>query len=123
MVIVAGVIKMAFHQLPQRQKDLIYECMVAIAQGPFLEEWEFQTRTGITRAELETVIARWPNYDDVAGETIQTLAINNCLNEILNGVFVSSCQWEQWMSGTKSELTDAYKHWAKLRGWTTTGII
>ena len=37
---------MPFHQLPQRQKDLIRECIVAITQGPFLEEWEFQMRIG-----------------------------------------------------------------------------
>lgn len=54
--IVASVVKMAFHQLPQRQKDLIRECMVAIAQGPFLGEWEFQTRMGSTRAELDAVL-------------------------------------------------------------------
>ena len=86
---------MAFHQLPRRQKDLIRECLVAVAQGPFLEEREFQIPTGITRAELETVLAQWPNFDDVADEATQTLAINNCLNEILNGVFVSPLQWEQ----------------------------
>ena len=54
--IVVSIVKMAFHQLPQRQEDIIRECMVAIAQGPFLEEWEFQTRMGSTRAELDAVL-------------------------------------------------------------------
>jgi len=114
---------MPFHQLPQRQKDLIRECIVAITQGPFLEEWEFQMRMGITRAELNTVLAQWPDFDDSADEAVETLAINNCMNEILNGVFVSPHQSEQWFTGTELEMNEAYKHWAELRGSTATGIM
>ena len=55
-LIVARIVEMPFHQLPQRQEDIIRECIVAITQGPFLEEREFQTRMGSTRAELDAVL-------------------------------------------------------------------
>lgn len=114
---------MAFSQLPQREKELIHECMVAIAQGPFLDEWEFQTRIGITRAELMAVLAEWPDFNYASDGAMETLAINNCSNEILHGLFVSPCQWEQWFSGTKEELADAYQHWAQIEGYKATGVM
>ncbi len=64
---------MAISELSERDKQLVHECMVAIAQGPFLEEWEFQTRTGITRAQLNAVLAQWPDFNDASGEIIETL--------------------------------------------------
>jgi len=104
------------------QRNVIRQCLRAIQEGPFIEDWEFHTRLGMHRKELEELLSRWPNIDDSRDDSIEVLAINNCFNEICHGVGISDVEWKAWMTVSRSEVRQAYKDWAKARGWKSTGI-
>ena len=40
---------MAFTELSPSERRIVLQCMKAIADGPEIEDWEFQTRLGIVR--------------------------------------------------------------------------
>ena len=72
--------------------------------------------------ELDEIIAEYPNIDDSDDNSNATLAINNCLNEVCHGIRFSDEDWKQWFDVNKSEVEEVYWKWAKLRGWSQTGI-
>ena len=69
---------MAFKALSKDEKEIVLQCMKAIADGPEIEDWEFQTRLGIVRPALRRIIAMWPEIDDSLDNSDEFLAINNC---------------------------------------------
>jgi hypothetical protein len=113
---------MAFELLTKRQQEIIRECMVALAEGNYLDDWDFPIRTGITRDELRASISVWPNLDDAKPGSKHTLAINNSLNEVLHGVHIVPKDWARLFTCSETEMSEAYKSWARIMGYTGTGI-
>ena len=109
-------------KLSDRDREIIFQCLNAIGKGNFLED-EFQTRLGIEPDELDSIVAAFPEVDDSRDDSVETLAINNCLNEVAHGISFSEKEWRQWFTVDKKEVSDVYNKWARLRGWKTTGII
>lgn len=107
---------MAFDKLDRDEQNIVLECMTAILKGPYIEDPEFRTRLGIDRAELNEVISAYPNLDDDFDESIASLAINNCLNEVINGLSIPRSEWNKWFSKTKEGVQKTYVKWAKLKG-------
>lgn len=113
---------MFFSQLTHNEKQIIFQCMNAMLKGNFLEQ-EFQTRLGIDEKDLTKVIDSFPEIDDSEGNSNETLAINNCLNEVCYGIRFSENEWLKWVTVNRDEVVKTYRNWAKLRGWKRTGII
>lgn len=113
---------MAFKELTDKEKDIVLQCMIAILEGPYIEDFEFQTRLGIDRAELMDVMAAWPNVDDVGDDSAATLAMNNCMNEVLCGVPISPNDWADRFNFSMEDLEKVYIKWARLKGYSSTGI-
>ena len=112
---------MSLAKLSDRDRQIILQCLNAILNGRFLEG-EFQTRLGIESEELEQIIAAYPNIDDSDDDSKEALAINNCLNEVSNGIGFSDLEWSKWFNVKKSEVEEVFGKWAVLRGWSGTGI-
>jgi hypothetical protein len=108
---------MAFTKLDANDKELIRQCMVAIAEGPYIYDEEFQTKLGITRFELKQVLAQWPQLDDKSKSSKTYLAINNCLNEVLNGVAIPPNDWIHWFDDSRESINQVYSRWTKLKGY------
>jgi hypothetical protein len=51
-------------ELSGKTVDVIGRCLDAWANGPFIEDWEFQTVTGLERDEVSAIAKNWPNQDD-----------------------------------------------------------
>ena len=95
--------------------------MNAILSGPFIDDFEFRTRLGIDRPQLREVLASWPTLD--ADENVKVcLAINNCLNETLRGVYVGPKDWADWFTASKEDLAAVYLRWSNLKGYHATSI-
>ena len=62
--------------LSERDIETVRRCLLAAADGPFFEEWEFQTLFGCKRSEVRMVALAWPTVDHMP---IADLAINNTL--------------------------------------------
>src|SRR5207244_1060743 len=90
---------MAFDELSEQEQGVVLQCLSAILNGPFIDDWEFQTRLGIDRTAVLEVLAAWPNLDDADPGSATSLAINNCMNEALHGVEITPDEWSRWFQG------------------------
>ena len=113
---------MAFEKLSVSEQQAVLRCMKAIAEGPFIDDWEFRTRLGIDRATLRQVLSHWPHIVDAGDDSDECLAINNCMNEVSNGLRFSNYEWEKWFTQSRAEIADIYAKWVGLRGWSRSGI-
>jgi hypothetical protein len=80
---------------------------------------EFET-LGVDRRELAATLMRWPAVDDRADESPSVVAINNALNEVVNGLELSADEWRE-LGATRAQVESAYAEWATKRGWKSTG--
>jgi hypothetical protein len=117
---------MVIEKLSSEDQESILQCMRAIADGPYIDDWEMHTRLGITRETLKQIISLWPKIeDDYEGRDKCSdgfLAINNCMNEVCNGVHIPPQEWENWFKRTRSEVLQSYHNWLRLGGIPLAGI-
>ena len=73
---------MALTGLNETDRGIIHRCLRASAEGPYFEDWEFDTLFGVTRDELRVVVAAWPNVDE--SNEVVALSINNALANLLS---------------------------------------
>lgn len=103
---------MAFKLRSKSHEQAILQCMKFIAESSCIEDWEFQTRLGISRETLKRIISAYPAIDD-SENSAGFLAINNCLNEVCHGVAISPTDWDVWFSQPMAKITEAYRSWLK----------
>jgi hypothetical protein len=68
-------------QLEPSDREIIRRCLAVAVDGPFFEDWEFQTLFGVNRDQVRTVLQRWPAVD--LSEENVFLAVNNTLANLL----------------------------------------
>jgi hypothetical protein len=83
---------------------------------------DFQTRLGIPPDTMRSLLLAWPNIDDSKDESDACLAINNTLNDLLNGVGISDAEALELVGVTRAEMQRVYGKWASARGWGATGV-
>jgi hypothetical protein len=113
---------MAFKELSQSEKEIVLQCMKAIADGPEIEDWEFHPRLGIDRLTLRRIISVWPEINDGTENSDEFLAINNCLNEVCHGFDIPPTEWGKTFTHSKDEIRQTYAKWLRLRGGSSGGI-
>jgi hypothetical protein len=113
---------MALEQLPSNSKEVVFQCMKAILNGPFIDDFEFHARLGIDRETLKSILSRWPNLDDSEDSSDESLAVNNCLNEVCYGLDISEGEWSKWFNVARTEIERVYKEWASKRARRASGI-
>src|ERR1700736_1053947 len=92
------------------EQEIVRRCLVAMLDGDFIDDWEFQTRLGLSRDALRAILKR-PELDNSSEEEDVQLAINNCMNELLNGLSISSAEWDQWLPMPKQEVERTFIKW------------
>ena len=105
----------AFAILSGEEQKIILQCMIAICEGPYIDDSEFQTRLGLEREDCRKVMASWPNLDDSIEDSKTTLAINNTLNEVCNGVRIPSEEWFKWFQVPEQSVLNVFSKWSQLR--------
>jgi len=113
---------MSFQKLSENDKQIVLQCLNAILNGNFLEHG-FHTRLGLEPEDLAQVVSAYPNIDDSDDNSNETLAINNCLNEVSRGISFSDREWTEWFTVNRSEVDEVYRKWAILRGWTRSRVM
>ncbi len=94
---------------------IVHECMRAILEGALIDDAEFQTRLGVDRGTLASILSRWPMVDLSLEGSDEFLAVNNCLNEVANGIEINDKEWSQWFTLPRSEIKLRYKDWCRNR--------
>lgn len=110
---------MAVESLTPESQALIRRALAFIATTSHLDG-EFETRLGVERRELAEILIRWPAVDDSADGAPGTVAINNSLNEIANGLALSAEDWTQ-LGATRSDVQRVFAEWTTMRGSASTG--
>jgi hypothetical protein len=112
---------MYFSQLDEQEKQIVLTCMKAVLEDDELK-FEHHSRLGIDEQELKEIIEKFPNIDDFDENSNETLAINNCLNEICHGIKFTESQWRKYFDCDREKIREVYEKWAKSRGWKFTGV-
>jgi hypothetical protein len=90
------------------------EAVRAVAEGPFLNaSGDLHTLTGFGQEELIFIVESFETADD--SEEDHALAINNCLNALLNFPHKQDHRWSEVISIPKSELAIIYDKWRRFR--------
>ncbi len=104
---------MALIHLTSSDREVVGQCIKLIAEGPYLMQTELQTRTGLTRAELDEARKSLPTLSRVDMNDPSSLAINNCLNEVVNGIRVDPSDWLKWFDVSPSEVARIFLQWKR----------
>ena len=102
---------MSLRDLPVADRDIALQCLRYLLESRCFDENEFHTRLGMYRAELAMVVSRWPKLEDEDPSHGDYLALNNCFNEVCNGLHFSSTEWQKWFSASRNAVCDAYTRW------------
>ena len=108
---------MPLRDLPVPDRDLVRQCLVAIAYGPFLDDFAFRTRIGVPRPMELALLARWPAIDDGADSSDECLVVDNSLSEICHGLDVDPPLWSAWLSVDRDHIKGVHARWVRSRGW------
>ena len=104
---------MSLEKLSNEEKEIVFSSLRAILNGGFIDD-EFQTRVGVEREELESIVLTHPNLDDSTQRSNVAIAINNCLNEVCNGIKFSQDEWSRWFGVSRVEVEAVYEKWRAL---------
>jgi hypothetical protein len=85
-------------------------------------DFDFEMRLGVSPEVMRQFVAACPNIDDTNDDSDACLAINNSLNDLLNGVGISEEESLARLGVGTDEVRRIYKKWARARGWTSTGV-
>jgi hypothetical protein len=113
---------MSIVQLTDDEREVVRQCLVALRDGEFLDADDIGARIGVEVEAYDALVAAWPSVDDTDDASDATLTINNALNEVCNGVYISDPQWAQWFTFTREMVRSTYRAWARARGWSATGV-
>jgi hypothetical protein len=113
---------MGLSRLDHVDKDIVRGCLVAVLDGPWIGDWEFQTRLGIDRDALRELLAAWPVLDDTTEGSPAHLAINNCMNEVCHGVPIAAEEWPRWFKASPDEVRPTYRKMGEGCGYSHTGL-
>src|SRR5512147_337349 len=105
---------MTVQKLDARDQALLRRCLEFVLTAEELEG-AFETRLGVTPAEVKAVVARWPDAGDEADDSMAAIAINNTLNEIVHGIRVSPAN-ERRLGARRGAVQALYLRWATARG-------
>lgn len=114
---------MGLSALTIAEQGVVWRCIEAIRDGPFIDDWEFHPRLGLERSELQELTSNVLTLDDSDPKSDEWLAINNCMVEILYGVRITPEQWVVWIGDDmKEEVERIYEKWCKSHGLSSGGI-
>lgn len=88
--------------LTEQEKGLIRQCITTLTDSQLIEDWEFQTRLGITRDELARSAASLGEGADISVDDI--CGFGNCINELANAFGIEEVQRETGVSLVREEL-------------------
>jgi hypothetical protein len=83
---------------------------------------DFQTRLGVTPEAMRDLLGDWPDVDDTPGDCDACLAIDNAMNDLLDGVAISDRQARESIGVDRAEVLRVYRKWTHNRGWSSTGL-
>ena len=113
---------MALMDLPEADREVVWQCLRAIVQGEFIADVEFHARLGLSRAQIRALLASWPRINDRDDDSDACLALNNSMNEVCHGAAIKPREWQTWFTVPNDEVKAVFERWARSRGWSVNGV-
>jgi hypothetical protein len=101
---------MSLECLTPSEKQIVFECLVAAADGPFFPDWEFPILFGLERDEVRQIITRWPNINESSEET--RVAIHNSMGNLLGYPHHQEAVWSRFISAPENEVGRILDKWS-----------
>lgn len=99
-----------FASLNESERNVVRQCMQAVLDGSWIDDFEFETRLGFERESLKAILSSWPVlYDSTNG--LVRLAINNCMNEVCHGINFSDGDWNTWFTQSREQVAATFSKW------------
>ena len=102
---------MSLVALTATDRDIALECVRFLLESEVLLDNELYTRVGLTRAELRVVFAKWPHLEDAESGHPDYIAMNNCFNEVCNGLELTHEEWQKWFSVSRNAVCETFARW------------
>lgn len=100
---------MALAKMSPSDREVIFECLMAAAHGPFFSDTDMSILFGIDRSELSAIVSRIPQIDD--SESNVRLAIGNSLNNLTGYPHGVGKEWNNWISVRPEEIDKLWTRW------------
>ena len=110
---------MALDSLAPEEREVVRRTMEATFR---YFDFDFQTRLGVSPEAMRVLLDAWPAVHDTSDDSDACLAINNSLNDLLNGVGISEDEAMELVGASRAEMERVYRKWAGTRGWKSTGV-
>jgi hypothetical protein len=88
--------------------EVLRECLLGAANGPFFPDWEFSILFGLDRDVVRRVAEEWPSWDN---EGEQSVAVNNALNHLLGYPHKRWDVWSDYISSSPIEVVRVLARW------------
>ena len=102
----------SLQNLSPAERDLVRECLRAVASGPFLQDEEFHTLMGCHRAEFVDLVHAWP--PDESSRDVRD-AIQNALNNLTGYPHGCEAVWSEFVSAPPEEVERVFAKWLDTR--------
>jgi hypothetical protein len=99
-------------RLSPRDEEVIRECLVAAAEGPFFRDEDFHTLIGLTRREVERIAESWP---DGSASPAQDLAVTHVLVNLLGYPHAEQEVWKKHISAERAEVRAIHAKWRGIQ--------
>jgi hypothetical protein len=100
---------MSLQALNDTEKQVVFDCLHAAANGPFFPDWEFHTLFGLHRHEVAQIVAALPDIDD--SDELVSLTIHNAMGNLLGYPHGQAAAWRQFISVPEEEVERIFEKW------------
>ena len=101
---------MSLKDLNEQERQAVFQCLRATVEGPFFDDWEFQTLFGIDRAQVAGVLAAVPDLNE--SDETTSLAIAGAMGQLLGYPHQQPEAWKRFISVTPKQLSAIYDKWS-----------
>lgn len=100
---------MSVSDLTEQEQAVVYDCLRAAAEGPFLAEREFGALFGMGRSEVSSVMRARPRVDR-SDETV-SLVISNAIANLLGRTHTMPEERRRWVPASDEEIVAVLGKW------------
>jgi hypothetical protein len=99
-------------ELTKRDKQIIGECLNALANGPFIPDWEFPIICSFEREEMAQLAAKYPHDEDSED---MLYAIDDAMNNLTGYPHHQENELAKRVSAPLEEIKAVYRKWRRLK--------
>lgn len=102
-------------QLTSEEEELALRCIRLMVNLGLIEDWEFHCRIGFHREEATALLITADQISAVDLHSGLGIVVNNCLNEICNGLYLDGHDFNAELLEARPQLKLIFRKWRQSR--------